>query len=92
MDWAELFSLVIIIALLMWGFNLRKSNNLLMAQNLKLLKESGKINEIQNEVRDMKETHTDVEVIKMLREKYGLSLIGAKQIFDYSQSEEAEEE
>ncbi|HLQ72740.1 MAG TPA: hypothetical protein VK125_00780 [Bacillota bacterium] len=92
MDWAELISLIIIIALLYVILNIRRQNQLLQKQYFKLLKSSGELESIATGISEKLNEQSDVECIKELRETYGFSMVQAKQIVDKAKSEEVHKE
>lgn len=82
MQWSEISSILIMLLLLVWGFSLMRQNSALKKENLRLLEKSGEYSDMKKEAKEILKSSTEVKTIKSLREKYGLSLIDAKQIVD----------
>ncbi|WP_240378007.1 hypothetical protein [Bacillus piscicola] len=82
MQWSEISSLLIIILLLGWGISLMRQNSALKKENLRLLKKTGEYDNMKKEAQETLKSSTEVKTVKSLREKYGLSLLEAKEIVD----------
>ncbi|MDQ0300434.1 ribosomal protein L7/L12 [Salibacterium salarium] len=82
MPWSDISSLIIILVLLGWCFSLMRKNDALKRENIKLLEETGKYEDIKSEAKEILSTSTEVNTVKSLREKHGLSLLDAKKIVD----------
>jgi len=82
MQWTEISSLLIMLLLLGWVISLMRQNSSLKKENMKLLKKTGDYGNMKSEAKEILKHSTEVKTIKTLREKYGLSLLDAKEIVD----------
>lgn len=82
MQWTEISSILIMLFLLGWIVSLRRENRILKSQNKRLLKGTDTYTDMQNDAQKMLAHTEEIQTIKQLREKYGLSLIDAKELVD----------
>ncbi|PIE91952.1 hypothetical protein CO726_29210 [Bacillus fungorum] len=76
------FSLIFNIVFIIYIIILTTKINVLRNENIKLLKETNAFDDLKTEVKQKLELSTEMETIKFLRTKKGLSIIDAKQIVD----------
>lgn len=82
MQWTDISSILIMLFLLGWIVSLRRENRILKSQNKRLLKGTDAYSDMQNDAQKMLAHTEEIQTIKQLREKYGLSLIDAKELVD----------
>lgn len=82
MQWTDISSILIMLFLLGWIVSLRRENRILKSQNKRLLKGTDTYTDMQNDAQKMLAHTEEIQTIKQLREKYGLSLIDAKELVD----------
>lgn len=82
MGFTEISSILLLLLLLSWGMSLRAENSRLQKENSRLMKKSGEYEEMKHDAKKILKETTEIKTIKSLREKYGLSLIDAKEIVD----------
>jgi len=82
MQWSEISSLLIMLLLLSWSISLMRQNSALKKENLRLLKKTGEYDSMKSEAKETLKNSTEVETVKSLRERYGLSMVDAKKIVD----------
>lgn len=76
-------SLVIIILLLFgWLISLWRNNKALKNENNRLMKKTGEYEVMKDDAREQLKTHETIKTIKLMREKYNLSLVEAKNLVD----------
>ena len=68
--------------LLGWSISLMRENSRLKKENTRLMKETGEYEGMKADAKEILKDTPEVKTIKSLREKYGLSLIDAKEIVD----------
>lgn len=68
--------------LLGWTISLMRENSRLKEKNTMLMKQTGEYEAMKNDAKEILKDTPEVKTIKLLREKYGLSLIDAKEIVD----------
>lgn len=68
--------------LLGWTISLMRENSRLKEKNTMLMKQTGEYEDMKNDAKEILKDTPEVKTIKLLREKYGLSLIDAKEIVD----------
>lgn len=81
-QWTDISSILIMLFLLGWIVSLRRENRILKSQNKRLLKGTDAYSDMQNDAQKMLAHTEEIQTIKQLREKYGLSLIDAKELVD----------
>lgn len=82
MQWFELSSIALIVALIGFSFSLMQQNTKLKEENIRLLKMTDEYEVIRNEAKELLKTENDIKAIKSLRDKYNLSLVDAKNVID----------
>lgn len=82
MVWSEISSILIMLLLLGWTLSLMRENSLLKKENISLLKKTGEYEDMKNDAKEKLKDTSEIKTIKSLREKYGLSMINAKEIVD----------
>ncbi|WP_210468492.1 hypothetical protein [Sporosarcina sp. 6E9] len=68
--------------LLGWTFSLMRENSRLKEENTRLMKKTGEYKDMKADAKEMLKITPEIKTIKSLREKYGLSIIDAKEIVD----------
>lgn len=68
--------------LLSWGISLMRENSRLKKENTRLMKKTGEYEEMKNNAKEILKDTPEIKTIKLMREKYDLSLINAKEIVD----------
>lgn len=82
MPWSEISPILIMLLLLGWTISLMRENSRLKKENARLMKKTGEYEDMKNDAKEILKDTPEVKTIKSLREKYGLSLIDAKEIVD----------
>jgi len=59
-----------------------RENNRLKEENTRLMKKTGEYKDMKADAKEMLKNTPEIKTIKSLREKYGLSIIDAKEIVD----------
>lgn len=88
MIWSEISSMFIMLLLLVWIISLRRENRFLKKENRELMKITGEYETMKNDAKEILKTNEEIKTIKLMREKYGLSLIDAKEIVDSTQEKQ----
>ncbi|MCJ0930484.1 hypothetical protein MST22_04890 [Virgibacillus halodenitrificans] len=57
-------------------------NSRLKKENIRLMKKTGEYKEMKNDAKEILKDTPEIKTIKLMREKYDLSLINAKEIVD----------
>ncbi len=68
--------------LLGWTISLMRENSRLKKENTRLLRKTGEYEDMKADAKEILKNNPEIKTIKSLREKYGLSLIDAKEIVD----------
>jgi len=68
--------------LLSWGISLMRENSRLKKEKNRLMKKTGEYEEMKNNAKEILKDTPEIKTIKLMREKYDLSLINAKEIVD----------
>ena len=88
MIWSEISSMFIMLLLLVWIISLRRENRFLKKENRELMKITGEYETMKNDAKEILKTNEEIKTIKLMREKYRLSLIDAKEIVDSTQEKQ----
>jgi len=81
-QWTEISSILIMLLLLSWGISLMRENSRLKKEKNRLMKKTGEYEEMKNNAKEILKDTPEIKTIKLMREKYDLSLINAKEIVD----------
>lgn len=81
MPWTAI-STIIMLYLVIWSFSLMRENSRLKEENMRLMKKTGEYEEMKKDAKELLRDTPEIRTIKLLREKYGLSLIAAKDLVD----------
>lgn len=68
--------------LLSWGISLMRENSRLKKENNRFMKKTGENKEMKNNAKEILKDTPEIKTIKLMKEKYYLSLINAKEIVD----------
>jgi len=78
----EVSLIIIIILLFGWLISLWRRNRTLQTENMRLMIKTGEYEVMRNDARELLKTTEEVKTIKLMREKYNLSLVDAKNLID----------
>lgn len=78
----EVSLIIIIILLFGWLISLWRKNKALQTENIRLMKQTGEYEVMKNDARKLLKTTDEIKTIKLMREKYNLSLVDAQKLVD----------
>lgn len=87
MQWIEMSGLILMALLVVWNFSLIRENQRLKKANMEMTKTTDQYEDMKADAKEILTTTNDVKTVKALREKYGLSLLDAKNIVDAAKEE-----
>ena len=78
----EVSLIIIIILLFGWLISLWRRNKALQTENIRLMKKTGEYEVMKDDARKFLKTTEEIKTIKLMREKYNLTLVDAQKIVD----------
>ncbi|MCG1028452.1 hypothetical protein J5S49_09110 [Virgibacillus halodenitrificans] len=64
-----------------------REDSRLKKENIRLMKKTGEYEEMKNDAKEILKDTPEIKAIKLMREKYDLSLINAKEIVDLAKEQ-----